>query len=251
MNELIDELMQSNRVTDDSGNEYELHSNISRAEGQFLHNLILKNDVRRSIEIGCAYGISSLYICSALARREMSSHVIIDPYQSTQWHGIGVQNLKRAGFGAFTLIEKPSEIALPELMRDGRVFDFAFIDGWHTFDHALVDFFYINVLLAIGGIVVFDDVDYPAVRKLMRYVSRYPNYRVLDSLRFRWKLLDRMRSRVSMGMARFINALPDQIRLLFDDEVLRPNASLNLNTSMIALRKTAADERPWDWHARF
>ena len=35
--------------------------------------------------------------------------MIIDPFQSTDWHNIGITNLKRAGFDFFELIEKPSE----------------------------------------------------------------------------------------------------------------------------------------------
>jgi predicted O-methyltransferase YrrM len=249
--EIIDEALQSNRVRDDGGKEYELHSNISRAEGEFLRRLISDRPVSRSMEIGCAYGISSLYICSVLARAGTGSHVIIDPYQFTQWHGIGVGNLRRAGFAQFTLIEEPSEIALPELLREGSVFDFAFIDGWHTFDHALVDFFYIDRLLRTGGLVAFDDVDYPAVRKLMRYVSRYPHYRVVDALSRPAVLSRAMKERIFLGLARLVDALPADWRTLFDDAALRPDGYLGLNTSMMAFEKTGDDARSWDWYAAF
>jgi len=43
----------------------------------------------------------------------------------------------------------------------GERIDFAFIDGAHTFDHVLVDFFYIDRMLNVGGIVAFDDVGFP------------------------------------------------------------------------------------------
>ena len=251
MDEILDEVLRSNRVCDDSGREYELHSNISRMEGEFVRDLILSNPVTRSIEIGCAYGVSSLFICGALARTGRGTHLIIDPYQSTQWHGIGVRNLTRAGLSGFTLIEKPSEIALPELLQGGSVFDFAFIDGWHTFDHVLVDFFYINRMLASGGILVFDDVDYPAVRRLVRYVSRYPSYRIVGSLPLQTDPAEMVKKRAFLRMSRLINVLPARLRVLFDDSVLRPDMSLNLNASMVALQKTGDDERNWDWYASF
>ena len=68
------------------------------------------------------------------------------------------------------------KVALPAMIQNQEIFDFAFIDGWHTFDHALVDFFYVNRLLNVQGIVVFDDVNYPQLRKLIRYISNYQNH---------------------------------------------------------------------------
>ena len=45
------------------------------------------------------------------------------------------------------LIEKKSYEAMPELLKKGEEnYDFIFIDGWHTFDYTLVDFFYSDKL---------------------------------------------------------------------------------------------------------
>ena len=38
-----------------------------------------------------------------------------------------------------------------------KPFDFIFIDGWHTFDYTLVDMFYADRLLRIGGYLLIDD----------------------------------------------------------------------------------------------
>jgi len=37
----------------------------------------------------------------------------------------------------------------------GVKIDFAFVDGWHTFDYTLIDFFYIDKILRSGGLVSF------------------------------------------------------------------------------------------------
>lgn len=55
-------------VVDGSGRSYVLDSNIDPAEGDFLAGLITRYNCRKTIEVGCAYGISSLYIASALEK---------------------------------------------------------------------------------------------------------------------------------------------------------------------------------------
>lgn len=126
-------------------------SSISAKEGERIWECIRKNGFRRTIEIGCALGVSSLYICDATSVFLNSSHTIIDPYETRDWGGIGVRNLEARGIDFALLIEQPSELALPGLLEKGAEFDFAFIDGWHTFDHSLVDFFYLNRLIRVGG----------------------------------------------------------------------------------------------------
>ena len=126
----------------------------------------------KTLEIGCAYGISSLFICLSAEGRCNFSHTIIDPFQFSQWKGIGVNNLKLAGVQNYKLVEKKSEFALPELLEKGEgKFDFIFIDGWHTFDHTLVDCFYSTRLLRVGGILVIDDVAYPSVARVVNYLK--------------------------------------------------------------------------------
>ncbi|MCH9013660.1 MAG: class I SAM-dependent methyltransferase, partial [Proteobacteria bacterium] len=118
------------------------------------------------MEIGCAFGLSSLHICSALSGRGAAHHVIIDPFQQKHWHGIGIANLRRAGFDFFEHIEEPSEFALPALAREqSGTFDMVLIDGWHTFDHTLLDFFYANRLIRVGGYILVDDCNMPAVNR--------------------------------------------------------------------------------------
>jgi len=90
-----------------------LQSAISPAEGELIDRAISENDVTSSVEIGCADGLSSLFICDALSRRPNPRHIIIDPYQTEHYGSRGVANLKRAGFDFFELVEKPSELALP------------------------------------------------------------------------------------------------------------------------------------------
>src|SRR5215471_15048881 len=77
-------------------NEPLKRSAISVAEGQFLADIIATRSITRTLEIGCANGLSSLFICDALSKKPNPHHVIVDPFQSTHWKGRGVANLASA-----------------------------------------------------------------------------------------------------------------------------------------------------------
>lgn len=66
--ELLQEIFMTKIVHDASGKQYPLDSNIDENEGAFIENLILQYKPKRTIEVGCAFGISSLYICSGLEK---------------------------------------------------------------------------------------------------------------------------------------------------------------------------------------
>jgi predicted O-methyltransferase YrrM len=250
-NKVITEIFGTGLVVDSNGEKYKLDSYIPQNEGEFLWRIIRENKFQRAIEIGCGFGISSLYICDALSSQPGSQHVMVDPYQSTQWHGVGVYNLKRAGFSSYRLIEKSSETALPALLESGEKFDFAFIDGWHTFEHVLIDFFYLDNLLKPGGIIVFHDTYSHAVNRVLRYIVNYPNYQVVGVVgSVTWKR--RWLNAFKVSAHFFIRLIPRSLaEELFDATVVSPGSFLRLHGDMVALRKTAEGSRDWDWYKHF
>jgi len=252
MHALIEQIVDTGTVRDRKGNTHRLRDHVSSAEGRFLGRLIREFDVRTSLEVGCAYGISSLWICEALADRPSPRHVIVDAFQSEKWLGIGVQHLDDAGFGFYEMIEELSELALPSLLDRGERFDFAFIDGMHTFDHTLIDFFYINRMLNVGGIVVFDDTCLPGVARVARYVLNYPNYELVGVVggerSASRELLERVKGAVGKVGSRLLGRHASE---LFDAGVLNPALRISPHASMVALRKTGPDSRDWDWYKPF
>jgi predicted O-methyltransferase YrrM len=247
MTGVIDEIFNSQIVKDRSGNQFALRANVDRSEGRSLFELIASDAaVEKTLEIGCAYGVSSLHICSALSGKVAPKHVIIDPFQHSEFRGIGVLNLERAGFDFFELIESPSEFALPEIaQREAGTFDLVFIDGWHTFDHTLLDLFYANLLVRVGGYVVVDDCNMASVGKAISYLAQYPSYKVwgLRQSAATWKQVVKRAVKTVVPPAIARNIVP---HMWYDKYYVR-----TLFPSMAVLRKISEDKRSWNWFEAF
>lgn len=219
-----------------NGDQVPLESGISEEEGIFLQKIIKKIKPKVSLEIGLAQGISAMFICEAMKELGAEKCIIIDPGQETKteyddWKCIGLYNLGKMGCSNIVeFYNCPSELELPKLLEMGVKVDFAFIDGWHTFDHCLLDFFYINRLLNVGGVICFDDVDMPSVSKVIKYVTNYPAYEIYGYLpkmvkQIIWSIVgDAIKFRHSRNM--FINRC-------------------------IAIQKVDEDRRLWTWYKHF
>ncbi len=253
MNPFLKEILTTNMTQDENGNPVQLHSSIHLEEVDFISGLITEHRLSRAVEVGCAMGMSSLAIADAIKETAGSSHYIIDPFQKSQWNNTGISNLKRAGFTNFQLIEDYSEYALPALTREGIKVNFGFIDGWHTFDHTLIDFFYISRMLETGGVVVIDDVHMPAVNKVIRYIYNYPCYEFVGKVENKEitsqrKLFDGA-AKVFSGL-KYVTGKKIAAEL-YNPKLLKSDKQLSLNSSMIAFKKISADERDWNWYANF
>jgi predicted O-methyltransferase YrrM len=180
MNEVLRSILSNGSITTDDGKTRSLESAISPAEGDFLQGMIRSARPRVSLEVGCGYGVSSLYICEALREVNAAKHIIMDPYQHSEFEGIGLANLKRAGYlDIIDFQEAPSYQYLARLTEERLTIDFAFIDGSHVFDYVFVDFFLIDKLLRPGGIVIVDDLSWPSVRSVCRYVLSNLRYQCI------------------------------------------------------------------------
>jgi hypothetical protein len=134
---------------------------------------------------------------------------------------------------------------LPRLVGQGERFDFAFIDGWHTFDHALIDFFFVDLLLESGGIVVFDDVGYPALNAVVRFVLANRDYELVAALPFSRPLGLRFRRALKRALRPL--ARTDRDPSAANDRLFRRVESV----SAVALRKRHDDVRRFDHFQRF
>ncbi|RYG40441.1 MAG: class I SAM-dependent methyltransferase [Chitinophagaceae bacterium] len=181
-----------------------------------------------------------------------SHHIIIDPNQQTEWESVGLHHLTQAGYNNFTLREEPSEFVLPNLTEKMTPIELAFIDGWHRFDHTLVDFFYINRLLRPGGILVVDDVRMPSVRRVMRMIHTYPCYRMVGHVPVKYSTKGKAVEIVKTAFRPLSKLFGKRIAVeMIDASVVNSDTSLGLNSSVIAFQKVGEDSRPWNWYENF
>jgi predicted O-methyltransferase YrrM len=248
MTPILEEILRTGEVSAPDGKKIGLHSAIDATKGEKLQDLILAKRPHVSLEVGLAHGVSALFICDAMMRVGGRRHIAIDPVQRSGWQEIGLRNLDKAGFGPMVdFRERESQVALPQLLSEGAEIDFAFIDGWHTFDHVLVDFFYIDRMLRVGGVVVFDDASWSSVHPVCRFVATNRAYRACGFVG------EAPPTRIGARVARWAARRNGFARRLFNTRLSIPDEDLGFswNSRLIAFEKLADDSRAWDFHREF
>lgn len=241
MHAVLQQILSTGVALDHSGKSHPLHSHTSAAQCTFLQELVRRIDARRCLEIGLAYGVSSLAVCEEIEAKKGATFISIDPFQSVHWNDIGLSNLERAGYSHFLEFHpRSSHEVLPELFCAGCQIDFAYVDTTKVFDMVLVDASFLIRMLKPGGVIVFDDCAWPGIKKLVRYLASWPHLKVLavhGSAPSGWKR--------AMGSA-FARFIPGRERI-FRPEILRKDEDLGVAGTCVAFEKIGEDSRPWDW----
>ena len=166
----------------EDGSTRKIADGVTLDEAHQLSDLVQSRDCQVTAETGVACGVSTLAICMGLERsgRPDFRHFGIDPNQLTTYGGAAVQLLRQHGLERhFELLNGPTHLEAPKLLERHVSLDFAFIDGWHTFDYTLLDFFYMDKLLKAGGVLGFHDSYGPAKRKVASFLLTHRRYRRL------------------------------------------------------------------------
>jgi predicted O-methyltransferase YrrM len=201
----LNRVYASNVVLGDDGNYHSIYqTSVTRARGEFIRDVCLRTAATSTLEIGMAWGLSTLFILEALLSNgaKAASHVVIDPLQFSKFHGAGLSLIREVGgTELITFFEEPSQLRLPKLVSEGRQFDLAFIDGDHKFDGVFVDFFFIHKLLKPGGTVIFDDFWFDPVYLTCRFAELNYGYSLLSERPLR-KLKPRLRHKFRLRRKR-------------------------------------------------
>ena len=206
---------------------------IDGEEADLLRRTLGDPNIKDTLEVGCAFGGSSVVICQA----NRGTHTILDPYQSTDWQNAGVKRLDEIG-ADYKLIEEVSEIAMPDLLRKGRKFDLIFIDGWHTFDQTFLECYYATRLLRVGGYLVVDDTFMMSVRAALDFFRAYDCYKFHDAVGLELK-------------KSFKRRLARMIPKSWLAPSLRYRIFTDFEPRMVVLKKVCEDDRPGDWYREY
>src|SRR5260370_758388 len=101
----VEEILRSGKVPTGDGRVVVAHSHIPRDECELLYRQVAATRATEAIEVGMAFGISTLCLCDALSRntsRETGKRphlVVMDPTQHADggWKGLGLQQAVRSG----------------------------------------------------------------------------------------------------------------------------------------------------------
>lgn len=166
-------LYRAGVVVGEDGRQFPLvPRGVLEPDGEALRDLAIREGAVHTIETGLCYGLSTMFLCEALVAsgRPDARHVAMDPFQTEHLQRAGLRALGDAGVERLVEFHaRPSQLVLPELLVEGRVFDLAFIDGDHRFDAVMLDLYYLHRLVKPGGLIVLDDVWMPSVRMAATY----------------------------------------------------------------------------------
>ncbi len=140
---------------------------VKNSEAEYIFNFIISKGIQRSLETGLAYAKSASHIIAATGKM----HIAIDPFQN-DYQRLGLRNIESLGLMDYLdFREDYSHNVLPELVREGKYYEFIFIDGDHKFDGVLVDFYYADLLLQEKGYILLHDTWMRSTRLLMQFIK--------------------------------------------------------------------------------
>ena len=152
----------------------------------YISKFYEKNNNLNILEIGLAYGTSSLIIANELVlhSQKFKSNInydVIDYYQSTQWKNIGHENvnlfIKDNNYINYKLYKYLSIEIMSKLKKNNNKYDIIFIDGGHDEITVNNDMYYSHKMLKINGIIIIDDVLHSSVKKAIKnFLYKYGKY---------------------------------------------------------------------------
>lgn len=180
---LLRQIYDTRQVEDVDGTVYQLGDTpINRRFARILYQTVRHERPSLVIEVGMAYGLSTLAILAGLHENAAGILISIDPSQTSHYNNIGVKNVERVGMAdRHRCFEAADFDALPVLLKEHeRACGLVYIDGRHNFDYTTLDLFYADRLVKIGGIVALNDGWMIGVHKAIRMFLQQRHYEAVD-----------------------------------------------------------------------
>jgi hypothetical protein len=121
-----------------------------------------------SVESGCGYS-------TVVLANTFGTHICVNPdLASNRLVRDFVE--RHAGATGLRHVEQSSDQGLPGLVAEGTRVDLALIDGNHSHPFPLLDFHYMDLMLAPGGRLLIDNTEIEAVQELTGYLEMEAAY---------------------------------------------------------------------------
>lgn len=135
-------------------------------QGDLYAHLVERDDPEIVVEFGSAFGVSGMYLASALRRGRLYSFEI-----NPAWADIAERNIKSIT-DRYTLTRGAFENHVDDI--PGPI-DVALVDGIHSYDFVVRQWQILRTRMAPGGRVLFDDIDFnPGMQQAWREISVDP-----------------------------------------------------------------------------
>ena len=184
-----------------------------------LANIVDRLKPVRSYEVGLLSGSSAVTIMAAKPAGAGVLHIACDPYQTSLYDGRALKVISDLGFAdRFRFAEEAAHASMPKVLaEDGQVQDLVFLDGNHKFDYTLVEWFFADKMIRVGGVVVFDDCHYPMVQAVANFVEANCPYRFVRFNDRTWAAIKMAQDKRSwMDFTPFAVPFEDHHRRLLD-----------------------------------
>ncbi len=151
----------------------------------FLHDAHLLYYLTRSlrpemvVETGFGYGLSAALLLSAMRVNGRGTLVSMDPILQSP-SPAGVRLLAKLGLEGHRPVAEPSALGLAAMAakyREPRL-KLSFVDGSHHFDAKMIDFYLLDRMTEVHGIIALHDPDGSAVETLISFIEANRPYRV-------------------------------------------------------------------------
>lgn len=239
IDDVLETMIAEGQAAGDNGHFVDI-SRIAVGEksGSVLESAAAAIGPQVTIEIGCASGMSTLFICRGMQRHgEIGARCIhvIDPKQTSHWKNIGRRAIRGAGLAeAVCFHEEPAHVVLPRLLQYGVRTQMVFLDGWHMLDYVLVEAFYCDMMLDVGGVMAIHDVWMPAVQHFCAFWCANRSYAPV-----------RVRGEQLEASPAIHDAWYDPAYVPVS-EYAEQHILPHLDRNILLLRKTDRDRRRWD-----
>lgn len=229
------------------GDTVPLHSNTSLSQGLFLQEMFDLVRPIQSLEIGFAYGISTLFILEKHheLKSKVGAHIVIEP--DDYWGSAAEYNIEKENLTNYIQIKRDySDKVLANLFIENYRIQFAYVDTTKQFDVIMHDFFMLDKLLDVEGIIVFDDCggSWPGVQRAIRFINTLPHYEIVGK---HGRMKISVKKRIAIQTITYLLKLIPFKNKIYVGMDISTNSQLGLDYSCIAFKKKFEDKRAWDW----